>query len=629
MRDSRHPDPHAPRRARGVCLAPLRAKAIVKLSVCALDFDGTIASDDTLDPSVREAIAAARTSGVIVLLVTGRILAELRRVAGDLHFVDGVVAENGAVVHFPDSGHTSVLAPPVSQEYLEELRQRRVPFQAGQCLVDADAGDGSRLLDVIRSLELPLVLLFNRRRVMTLPQGVSKATGLHAALDMIRRSARNTLAVGDAENDHEMLRIAEVGAAVEWGSPALRGAADVVIAGSGPAAVAAFMSPLASSGYLPQPPRARRRLLLGYTENGREFSLAVRGRNVLVAGDAKSGKSWLAGLLCEQLILLGYCVCVLDPEGDYRALEGLPGVMVLGGEDPPPTPRELLRALRYPDRSLVIDLSRLPQDEKIDYIRAALPALNEMRRRTGLPHRIVVDEAHYFLHDADAHHLLDLERNGYTVVTYCASGLPAELLAATEVILVTCESNPAEVDALCRRCAACQHVDAATWRAMLGHLHLGQAIALPVTEEAAGEPRLFTIGQRLTPHVRHREKYVDVPVTEPRAFVFSGDGRAPRRARTLREFVDALEGLTMTDLDGYFRRGDFSRWIGDVFGDHALAEDLRTHEARYRRGAGSEQVPEIAAAIRARYDLTDSDRRDTAPAAAVVSADAVRRDRVA
>ncbi len=46
--------------------------------------------------------------GITVLLVTGRILDELRRVAGDLHFVDGVVAENGAVVHFPDSGHTSV-----------------------------------------------------------------------------------------------------------------------------------------------------------------------------------------------------------------------------------------------------------------------------------------------------------------------------------------------------------------------------------------------------------------------------------------------------------------------------------------------------------------------------------------
>jgi hydroxymethylpyrimidine pyrophosphatase-like HAD family hydrolase len=601
----------------------------MKFSVLALDYDGTIARGDALDPSVREAIAAARTSGVVVLIVTGRILDELRRVAGDLHFVDAVVAENGAIVHFPLGGHTSVLAPPVSQPYIAELRRRSVPFQAGQCLVDGDADDGPRLLEVIRALELPLVLLFNRGRVMTLPQGVSKATGLHAALDMIRRSARNTLAIGDAENDHELLRIAEVGAAVEWGSPTLRAVADLVIAGGGPAAVAQFVSPLTSSGYLPQPARARRRLLLGYTEDGQEFSLAVRGRNVLVAGDARSGKSWVAGLLCEQLILFGYCVCVLDPEGDYRALEALPGVMVLGGEDPPPTPQELLRALRYPDRSVVIDLSQLPQNEKVEYIRTALPALNEMRRRTGLPHRIVVDEAHYFLHEAGAHHLLDLERNGYTVVTYCASRLPPELLAATEVMIVTCESNPAEVEALCRRCAACQHVDAGRWRAMLGRIQLGQAIALPITEEAGGEPRLFTIGQRLTPHVRHREKYVDVPVTDPRAFVFSAGGAPPRRACTLREFVEALEGLAIADLDGYLRRGDFSRWIGDVFGDRALADDLRAHENRYRRAAGPEQVPEIAAAIRARYDLTEGDDEVPEAAPMLPLADPVLRERVA
>mgnify|MGYP001618146319 CR=1 FL=1 len=85
---------------------------MVKLSVLALDYDGTVTRNDALDPSVRAAVAAARASGITVLLVTGRILSELRRVAGDLHFVDGVVAENGAVAHFPASGHTTRLAPP-------------------------------------------------------------------------------------------------------------------------------------------------------------------------------------------------------------------------------------------------------------------------------------------------------------------------------------------------------------------------------------------------------------------------------------------------------------------------------------------------------------------------------------
>jgi hypothetical protein len=348
-------------------------------------------------------------------------------------------------------------------------------------------------------------------------------------------------------------------------------------------------------------------LSLGHTEDGREFSLGVRGRNVLVAGDAKSGKSWVAGLLCEQLILHGYCVCVIDPEGDYRSLEALPGVTALGGDDPPPTPRDLLRALRYPDRSVVIDLSHRPQDEKIEYIRAVLPALNAMRHQTGLPHRILVDEAHYFLHDAGARHLLDLERNGYTFVTYWASRLPQELLAATEVMIVTRESNPAEVEALRQWCPTCQQVDRARW-SLLGHVKRGHAVALPITEEAGGDLRLFALGPRLTQHVRHREKYVDVPVVEQRAFFFAANGHhVPRRARTLRQFVAALEEGPRRDLDVYIRRGDFSRWIGDVFGDYPLAQELRGLEERHREGPSPDTIPEIVTAIRARYDLTDEE----------------------
>jgi hydroxymethylpyrimidine pyrophosphatase-like HAD family hydrolase len=67
----------------------------MRLAALALDYDGTIAQGDTVDASVRDAIAAARVAGVIVQLVTGRILSEPRR--RDLHFVDGVVAENGAI----------------------------------------------------------------------------------------------------------------------------------------------------------------------------------------------------------------------------------------------------------------------------------------------------------------------------------------------------------------------------------------------------------------------------------------------------------------------------------------------------------------------------------------------------
>jgi hypothetical protein len=584
----------------------------MKLSVLALDYDGTIARDDRLDPSVRDAVVEARRRGIVVMLVTGRRLDDLRRVAGDLHVVDGVVAENGALVHFPDGGLTTALAPPIPDAFAAELRKHGIAFDQGQCLVEADASAAPQMLNVIRELELPIVLLFNRSRVMALAQGISKATGLGAALETVRKSPRNALAIGDAENDHELLRVAEVGAAVEWGSASLQASADIVINGDGPAAVGEFIRRVAKSGRLPIPDRPRRRLILGHTQDGGEFSLTVRGRNVLVMGETNSGKSWLAGLLCERLILHGYSLCVIDPEGDYRTLDALPGVQVLGGEDGPPSPRALLHALHYPDRSVVIDLSCMEHHAKFEYIRSVLPALNTMRRRTGTPHRIVVDEGHYFLHDAVKDHLLDLDFNGYTVVTYWPSQLPKELVAATEVILVTRESNDAEIDALRSHCTACQHVTASAWD-VLRRLELDQAVALPVTAEAGPAAlRVFTIGERLTPHVRHRQKYVDVPVANSRAFVFRGDGRAPTlRARTLREFVTMLEDLDAMHADGYLRRGDFSRWIDEVFGDHALARELQAYERAYMPSRPNDALARIVAAISSRYELTETDAMTT------------------
>jgi hypothetical protein len=225
----------------------------------------------------------------------------------------------------------------------------------------------------------------------------------------------------------------------------------------------------------------------------------------------------------------------------------------------------------------------------------------------GTPHRIIVDEGHYFLRDAVKDRLLDLDFNGYTVVTYWPSQLPRELVAATEVILVTRESNRAEIDALRGHCSACRHISSSSWD-VLPVLRLDQAVALPVADEADADIQVFTIGERLTPHVRHRQKYVDVPVPDSRAFVFRADGGAAApRAHTLREFVTVLDDLEVARADGYLRRGDFSRWIGDIFGDHALARELHARERAYVESPSGDALTRIAAAIRSRYELTEEE----------------------
>lgn len=159
----------------------------MKFSVLALDYDGTIATEGVLDPDVRAAIIETRARGIVVLLVTGRILSDLRQAAGDLDFADAVVAENGAVLAFPN-GHSMLIGHLPPQVFFDELRRRGIGFRKGQCIVEADAGSAPQILAVIRELELPLALLFNRSRLMVLPQAISKSTGLRKALNAFRLS---------------------------------------------------------------------------------------------------------------------------------------------------------------------------------------------------------------------------------------------------------------------------------------------------------------------------------------------------------------------------------------------------------------------------------------------------------
>ncbi|HUK30456.1 MAG TPA: HAD family hydrolase [Candidatus Acidoferrum sp.] len=334
----------------------------MRFSVLALDYDGTIARDGALDPDVRSAIAEVRARGIIVVIVTGRILADLRRVAGPLEFVDAVVAENGAVLEF-SNGISRLIGQPASQVFMEELRRRGVPFTVGRCIVETDAAAAPQILSIIRDLEFPLVLLFNRGRLMILPQAISKGTGLREALTILRLSPHNAIAIGDAENDHDLLGECEFGVAAGWGSKALQAIADDVLPGDGPSAVAGYIRKAAREMRLPPERIDRSRLVLGTSDDAYPLTLAVRGRNILIAGDPRSGKSWVAGLVCEQLILQGYSLCVIDAEGDYRTLESLPGVVVFGGDTPPPELPDLTRVLRHPNMSVVVDLSHVPYRE--------------------------------------------------------------------------------------------------------------------------------------------------------------------------------------------------------------------------------------------------------------------------
>jgi soluble P-type ATPase len=570
----------------------------MKLRVFALDYDGTIAHDGVLATDVRNALAEARARGLVVVLATGRILDDLRSLAGDLTVFDAIVAENGAVIAFPRSGRSTQLAPAPPPAFVAELRRRNLVPRVGACVVELPAGDAGTVLRVVQELELPLTLHFNRGRLMVLPQAVSKATGLREALRTLRLSVHNTIAIGDAENDHELLAACEIGAAVAWGSPALQRAADRVVGGSGPPAVATFLRAAAARDRIEPAPVARRRLVLGHDATGAVVALAVRGRNVLIAGDPRSGKSWVAGLLCEQLLVQQYCTCVVDPEGDYGDLERLPGVVVLGQERPPSID-EITRLLRHADTSLILDLSRQPSRDKPAYVHGVLRLLTELRRETGLPHRIVVDEAHYFLHAAADLTAVELASGGHTLITYRLSALEPAVVRSAECVIVTRETDADEARLL--HAAFGGTGDASAWSELLGALALDEAVLLPVTAEARGQLRKLRIAPRLTRHVRHRHKYLDVPVDGPRAFRFDFCGTPGPVVASLSQLIQVLACTPAQRLRDHLQRHDLSRWLHDVVGDDTLAQSVHALEQQHVLGELPDVNDALIHAIAERY----------------------------
>ena len=189
----------------------------------ACDYDGTLASEGRVEAETLLDVKRLRDSGRRFLIVTGRVLEDLFRVFPEARQVcDRIVAENGALLHRPQSGEDALLAEPPPERFLAELKSRGVPFNAGRAIVATHLPYESAVLDAINASGLDLRLILNKGSVMVLPTGVDKGTGLAAALEELALTPAETVGVGDAENDRSFLERCGVSAAVANALPAVR-----------------------------------------------------------------------------------------------------------------------------------------------------------------------------------------------------------------------------------------------------------------------------------------------------------------------------------------------------------------------------------------------------------------------
>jgi hydroxymethylpyrimidine pyrophosphatase-like HAD family hydrolase len=203
----------------------------------ACDYDGTLAHHGRVEASTIAALERVRASGRKLLLVTGRQLDDLRSVFVELDLFERVVAENGALLYDPRTQREQAIAEPPPPAFAEALRRRYVPLSVGRVIVATWEPHEREVLETIRDLGLELHVIFNKGAVMVLPAGVSKASGLAAALTELGLSAHNVVGVGDAENDHAFLSSCECAVAVANALPTIKERADVVTKGEAGAGV--------------------------------------------------------------------------------------------------------------------------------------------------------------------------------------------------------------------------------------------------------------------------------------------------------------------------------------------------------------------------------------------------------
>ncbi|MBU6283171.1 HAD hydrolase family protein [bacterium] len=552
--------------------------------VFVVDFDGTGAHGTALAPEVETALRTARARGYRAILATGRLLEDLHHLRVDLGIFDAVVAENGGVVWLPARDRLIREADPPPASFLDRIRAAGMPFHVGSVLVGTWQEWASEALDLVRESGLDLQLVFNRGAVMILPSGVTKETGVRRALVELGRSARNAIAFGDAENDLPLLRAVELGVAARGSVASVLGAADERLAHPGPEGVAQFVRRVVEAGGVAPTP-ARHGIEIGTSSDGRPVRLPADAGNVLVTGDAQSGKSWLAGLLAERLVESGHRIVVIDPEGDHDDIGHHPGALVLGARLPLPDPAALPEVLEWSRTGLVLDLSGLLGDERRGYTRAALRALVEMRERTGLPQWIVVDEAHEALHVDDECVTGSARSSGKLLLaTYRPSVLSDAVLSTVGTHLLLPTVDPQE------------RLFLEEWLGGRLPSELRPAVLLdqPRPRHAgmisdlggAATWKVFAPSPRHTRQTHHGRKYADGRVPSGRGFRFlAGDGGILAEAHDLDEWRAAVLRVPLDSLRHHLAGGDFSRWMAEAMGEAAVAGRMRAVEASARAGA--------------------------------------------
>lgn len=566
----------------------------MRYHVLAVDYDGTLAHDGVVDQPTIEALERIGESGRKLVLVTGRRLEPLLEIFPRLGMFHLVVAENGAFLFNPKDKSESLIAAPPSEKLAASLARRGVePVEYGRVIVATWRPHEHAVLEAISELSLELQIIFNKDAVMILPSGINKAVGLRAALLELGVSPLNTVAVGDAENDLTMLAACGVSVAVGNALESVKSASDIVLEAPRGAGVTELINRLLQTDLMEVDARAAKRVVFGKVAENESLELPVIGGSMLITGGPGGGKSKLAIAFLEQLISRGAQACIIDPEGDYQSTEH---AVVLGTADRAPEIEEVVRALENPNEHCIVSIFAIEKKDRPDYFNRLYMGLAELRSRTGHPHWIIIDEAHYAIprERTSVPNLLKTELEGLMLVTAYPDRVASEVLKSVEWI-VCVSDDPRESMSVCG-----QIVGAVV--ASIPEPPSDTQYRALAWQRGQKDPIWFIPASTRAENVRHQHSYFEGELEMGQRFVFRGpESKLALQAKNVSIFIQLAEGVDEETWNYHLRRHDYSTWFHDVIHDHDMATNLRMIEQADELSA-SRSRERVLECIRERFE---------------------------
>lgn len=543
----------------------------MRFHILAVDYDGTLAHDGIVSKETVEALVRLRESGRRLIMVTGRRLEPLLELFPDASLFERIVAENGALVYEPATGHEKLLASPPPQEFVEELRRRGVkPLECGRCIVATWQPHEHVALEVIHDMALEIQIIFNKDAVMLLPSGINKAAGLVAALDSIGMSAWNTVAVGDAENDLAMLHLCTGSAAVSNSLRSVKEAANIVLQKPRGQGVQELIERMLMDDLNAIRLRPERGLVLGTYPEGQPFTIPDHGESVLVTGGPGGGKSKFALGILERLTELGAQCCVIDPEGDYQSVDYS---IRLGDAKRTPSIEEIAGVLEQPHDHCIVSFFGIEKPDRSAYFDRLHRTLAGIRSHYGRPHWIIVDEAHYAVpkgwHPAETWSHSELE--GMMFVTAYHTQISEAVLRHVDWI-ISIANDPRQAITEC-----CQLIGEPVPEISAP----GEDLQRPALAWKRGGSRAvwFSRFELLADRQRHLHSHWAGEMDADLQFVFRGsESKLQLATPNLKQFIQVGLGVDDETWNYHLRRRDYSRWLRDVIKIDELADNVEDIE---------------------------------------------------